>query len=178
MQGTIAFPEHKREIPVYYCGSLGVIKSDEIGTKTGLLYWDGKKLTRIQFPHHRTYAKFTLPDDAHYLPTFLEQIKKEKYKPVVVVSYPDDLAQEHVTTLKQIETSVILRRSKVIKQTDTEEVVNIRSELRTEDKIGAVIDTLFKDDEDLRGVFTDLLNSVDPKSVLDAYKTKMLEPTK
>ena len=178
MEGVIAFPEHKREIPVYYCGSLGVIKSDEIGTKTGLMYWDGVKFSRIPFPHHRTYAKFNLPDDAHLLPTFIKQVAKEKYKPLVVVSYPDDLDKEHIDTLKQLEKIVILRRSKSAKLVDDEEVINIRSELKTEDKISAVIDVLFKDDETLKNVFTDLLNSVDPKGVLDAYKEKMLEPTK
>ena len=174
MEGVVAFPEHKREIPVYYCGSLGVIKSDEIGTKTGLLFWDGTKFTRVPFPHHRTYAKLSIPDDAHLLPAFIKQVGKEKYKPLVVVSYPDDLDKEHMDTLKQLEKLVILRRSKSAKLVDEEEVINIRSELRTEDKISAVIDVLFKDDETLKNVFTDLLNSVDPKGVLDAYKDKML----
>jgi DNA repair exonuclease SbcCD nuclease subunit len=175
LESVLAYPEHGREIPVYYCGSLGVVKSDEIGTKTGLLYWDGVKMTRLPFKHHRTYAKFDLPDDAHLLNKFIEQAAKEKHKPVVVVSYPDSLDKQHLDTLKQIEPKVYLRRSKVIKTENDDEVINIRSELKTEDKVSAVVAELFKDDDTLKLVFIDLLNSADPKSVLDAYKSKMLE---
>ena len=173
IEGQIEIPELKRQIPVFYTGSLNVVRSNEIGDQKGVLYWDGQNLTRKHLEPTRTYAKFEFPQDEHMLPKFLEDIKDEKEKPLMVVVHQDDLTNEQKDSLKAFDGKVLLKCAKVRKG-KVEEVVNIRSELRTDNKIEGVAGLLIED-ESLRQLFVNLIQASDFKSLLDKYKEDILK---
>ncbi len=172
VDGKIIIPELNREIPAYYTGSLNVVRSNEIGENKGVLYWDGECLTRVAMEPCRTYAKFELPQDAHLFPQFLKNIENETNKPLMVVVYQDDVSKDHMDSLKTFESKVFLRTTKVRKG-QAVETLNIRSELRTDNKIEGVATNLIED-ATIRQLFINLIQSSDPKSLLDQYKKEIL----
>lgn len=166
-----------RKVFIGYCGSLGYVKSDEVGTKQGLLYFDGKKLSRLPFPMERDFVRLHLtknkiePVDFYY-----SKYKDYKgKKPVFIVEY-DRASADKLDTVKPLyEVGLVKLSRKVInEETGKEETINIRSELSSVERIGAVLRTIFPD-ETLYDVTFDLLTGDDPKTTLDEFKRTILD---
>ena len=77
-----------------YCGSLGMVKTDEIDTKTGLLYYDGDKLARVPFKPNREFIKadvVTLLEPINLVPSMTKFFRDAKgKKPIFVIEFNKD----------------------------------------------------------------------------------------
>jgi len=173
MNGVIKRPELGLTIPIEYCSSIGVIKSNEIGTKTGALAWDGKKLVRLPVAYPRVYAKITLPDDTHLINDMYEALKREKNQPLLLVTYGETTTKETIDSLKAFEEFAYVRFSQIKKTDIGEETINIRQELATNKREELVLNKLMKS-QPARELLLQLLHTTDQKVLLDQYKDKIL----
>lgn len=179
-EGVIADPAQKRKPEPYigYCGSLGVIKTDEIGTKEGLLFYDGEKLSRIPFSGGREFIKLNLADS---LTPINWVIKYQRFfrdnkgkKPLFIVEYDKDTKDKLPEANPLYEVGIV--RTSVTRKTgvkDKEETINIRSELKTNERIEQTL-RICAPEELIYNLTHSLLTNEDPKSVLDAFKQKIL----
>lgn len=170
---VIARPELGMTIPIEYCASLGVIKSNEIGTKTGVLMWDGKKLIRQKINYPRAYAKLSLPADTHWITSIYEQLKQEKEQPLLLVTYAEGTPKEILDSIKAFEEFAYVRCSETKKTDLGEETINIRQELATSKREETVLNKLMHNQQ-AKELLLELLHTTDPKGLLDAYKERIM----
>jgi hypothetical protein len=167
-------PACEKELFMGYCGSLGVTAADET-RKEGLYYFDGEKLKTIKYELPRPYVTIELyPDN---LEEKLELYNKVKYgigdeRPVFLVKLYDGV--DVGNRLNFLYDVGIVQVTKVKKNKEgTEELVNIRSELKTADRIEGVLRALtsgIAHGEQIMNIAYELLTSSDPKAVLDKFK--------
>ena len=172
----------KEELPyIGYCGSLGITKTDEIGRKAGVLYYDGNKLERYPFKLDRKFVRLHLGDSLepiNWINKFTAFFRDHQgKKPVIIVEYDKSCVEQlpligplyEVGIVKQ---ALARRKNMDDKDEPEEEVINIRSELKTTDRIGSVLKEILPEKEAYDLTF-DLLNNLDdPNSVLDKLKDK------
>jgi DNA repair exonuclease SbcCD nuclease subunit len=171
----------KKNLFAGYCGSLGVTAANET-EKPGLYYHDGDKLTNITYELPRKYVTIDIHEhvaESAYLSKFkktYEEYTKESKRPVFLIKLHNgaDIGN-HLNFLYDIG---YVRVSKVKKDKDgAEELINIRSELKTTERFQDVLKQLTKDSknrEQLHDLTYKLLTSEDTKSVLDEFKQNKL----
>lgn len=174
---------NKKDLPyIGYCGSLGITKTDEIGQKTGLLYYDGNKLTRYPFKLERKFVRFHLGDSIepiNWITKFTAFFRTHTgKKPVIIVEYDKNSEEQLPLIAPLYEVGIVkkaLARRKNMenaKEEAKEEVINIRSELKTNDRIERVLKEIISDKEAFDLTYNLLHNLDDPTSVLDKLKEK------
>lgn len=173
----------RKELPyIGYCGSLGITKSDEVGRKTGILYFDGSKLSRIPFDLDRTFVRFHLSDalePINWINKFAAFFKDNQgKKPVIIVEY-DRKSADSLALLGPLYEVGIVKKACARKKDDEEEeeteTINIRSELKTNDRISAVLKEMLPEKEAFDLVYALVKNVDDPTSILDELKSKYIE---
>jgi len=180
ISGVITDPAQKttNEPWIGYCGSLGVIKTDEIGTKEGILYWDGDQLIRLPFEIDRKFIRLNIADSlkpinwvVKYHNFFRNHNGK---KPIFIVEY-DKESKKLLPEAAPLYEVGIVKTIQTRKQIDkTDEVINIRSELKTNNHMEAAL----KDctlEQDIYDLILSTLVSDDPKVPLDQFKELTLK---
>lgn len=173
----------RAELPyIGYCGSLGITKTDEIGQKTGILYYDGEKLTRQPFKLTRKFVRFHLGDalePINWINKFTAFFKDNTgKKPVIIVEYDKNSAESLALVAPLYEVGIVkkvMSRNKNMEDPEAEEekeVINIRSELKTNDRITAVLKDCLPEKEAFDLTYELLNNLDDPNAVLDKLKKK------
>lgn len=163
-----------KELFVGYCGSLGVTAANET-EKPGLFYYDNNNnLSYIDYSLPRQYVTIdvypsTLQDIG--LSKF-EYYKADKKRPVFLVKLHDGV--DVGNKLDFLHELGYVRTSKVKKDKEgNEELINIRSELKTADRFSSVLKLLTKDmadGESIHQLAYELLTAADQKAVLDNLK--------
>jgi hypothetical protein len=163
-----------KELFVGYCGSLGVTASNET-EKEGLYYFDGEKLRTLKYDLPRQYV--TLDVDPDNLAQLAKDSLYAAYKlgpkrPVFLVKLHDGV--DVGNQLNFLYDIGFVKMTKVKQDKDgKEELVNIRSELKTSDRFSSVLRELTNDIEYGDKVFDisyKLLTEHDTKAVLDQFK--------
>jgi len=159
-----------KELFVGYCGSLGVTASDET-VKEGLYYWDGERLQLIEYSLPRKFVTINVTETSLPLLTadlFQEYLNLEA-KPVFICKLDDNIKVEH--KLDFLYELGYVKFTKVRKQASgQDELINIRSELKTADRFADVLRLLTQPLENSDQVYNtayELLVDQDPKRVLD-----------
>ncbi|HEY8402115.1 MAG TPA: metallophosphoesterase, partial [Cytophagaceae bacterium] len=179
VEGTITDPAMKREEPyIGYCGSLGVVKLPEINNKTGVLHYDGKKLQRVPFELPRQIIKVYINDllgPINLVNKYTNFFKDNKgKKPLFVVEY-DKSSKDKLPQLGPLYDVGIVKTIVVNSNSEEEEeVVNIRSELKTKDRIETALRESTEDEVVIKLIQQLIDNPDDFKSVLDNYKKEKL----
>jgi len=184
---SISDPTGEREVLPYigYCGSLGITKTDEVGRKTGVLYFDGTKISRLAFDLDREFVRFHLSDalePINWINKFAAFFKDHTgKKPVIIVEY-DNQSKELLPLLAPLYEVGIVKKAMARKkgddgENDVGETINIRSELKTNDRISAVLKEMLPEKEAFDFVYGLLKNIDDPTIVLDELKAKYIGET-
>lgn len=131
------FVKDKQEIYVGYCGSLGVTSSDETD-KTGYIYYDGAKLKRESYILPRSFIKYEVTKDTiqNYVANkdkLLSQLKSFSKKPILLLHYASDILDQ-LDQLNYVYEQALVKRIK-IKTEENVPYINLRSELKTNDRI-------------------------------------------
>jgi DNA repair exonuclease SbcCD nuclease subunit len=170
-------PGCDKELFMGYCGSLGVTASNET-EKEGLYYFDGEKLKTIKYELPRQYVTIDVYPDS------LEKVAKDKqyatYKlgpkrPLFLVKLYDGVEIGDKLNFLYDIGFVKMTKVKVDKE-GQEEMINIRSELKTVDRIGGVLRDLSREEENSDTVYDlayKLLTESDPKAALDQFKASI-----
>lgn len=176
---TIHDPSLKRKDLPYlgYCGSLGIVKTDEVDSKKGILYYDGTRLQRVPFSMDRKFIKFSLANSLepiNWVNKFVKFFREAKgKKPIFLITY--DKASSHL--LPQLAPLYDVGIVRIIMEQSFEggvkETVNIRSELSLGGKVQTVLKELTSDKE-LQDFAFKLINSEDPTILLDQFKQKSI----
>jgi len=167
-------PGCEKELFVGYCGSLGVTAANET-EKDGLYYYDGEKLRNLKYDLPRQYITIEIkPDNLEQVVTDSKQAayKLGPKRPVFLIKLYDNVdVGNQFNFLYELG---FVKMTKVKQQKDgNEELINIRSELKTADRFESVLRDLTRDMEDSEQVFNiayKLLTESDPKTVLDNFK--------
>jgi hypothetical protein len=176
---TYVDPVCSREVFAGYCGSLGVTASNET-SKPGLYYWVDGKLNLIEYTLPRKFV--TLDITAENINTYsksfyTEQYQKEKEKPVFICKYTSEVSQE-LDKLNFLYDLGIVKFSRArANDQQQEEFINIRSELKTDERIAEVLKTLTSDKENSKLLYDtvySLITSTEPAKILDNLKETML----
>lgn len=167
-------PGCSKELFMGYCGSLGVTAANET-EKEGLYYFDGEKLKTIKYDLPRQYVIVEVRPDN------LEEVARDsRYaayklgpkKPVFLVKLYDGV--EAGNSFNFLHDIGYVKVTKVKKnKDDQEELVNIRSEIKTADRFSSVLKELTRDSahgDKTYNIAYKLLTEVDPKAVLDQFK--------
>jgi DNA repair exonuclease SbcCD nuclease subunit len=173
-----------KELFVAYCGSLGVTAANETD-KPGLFYYDGEKITTIPYELPRQYVTIDIHEhltESKYLTEFkkrYEAYKTESKRPVFLVKLHNGaVTGNHLDFLHEIG---YVRTTKVKEDSEgREELVNIRSELKTADRFSSVLKSLTQDmvnGENIYQLAYELLTATEPKTTLDNLKEKTLWQT-
>jgi DNA repair exonuclease SbcCD nuclease subunit len=174
-------PICNRKVFVGYCGSLGVTAGDET-EKDGLYYWNETKLELIECPLPRKFV--TLEVNEKNISSFskdaFEIYRSESAKPVFLCKYASEVA-DSLDKLHFLYEYGMVKFTRVKKGADqVEEHINIRSELKTSDRISGVLKemTTGKEAGDLLYRFAyRLVTEEDPARVLDDLKSEVYEKT-
>jgi hypothetical protein len=169
-----------KELFVGYCGSLGVTASDET-KKEGLYYWDGDTLQLIEYSLPREFVVLDLTKEslAGVRREVLEQYKNSDKSPVFICKLAPGLDPED--KLDFLHEIGYVRTSRVRKGADgAEEMINIRSELKTADRYSSVLKVLLKDNENYDVLYDTaykiLTNPDDITSTLDELSKQINQP--
>lgn len=169
-------PVRNKKAFIGYCGSPAIIRRDEINTKTGLLHYDGKKLSRIPCFPDRVHRIVELTEDTdvnkEVLAITKEFEKAPTKRPLFVVTYSKGDQPELAKLAPLYDIGLVKLIQLTNKDTEDEEVVNIRSELKTENKIEEALKVCSPSTE-VYELTLSLLND-EPKTVLDNFKTTAL----
>lgn len=179
-EGEIHDPlEVRKDLPyIGYCGSLGMVKTNEIGHKKGLLHYDGTKLSRLPFELSRTFIKIILREAfgpinwvVRYSKFFTQNPQKKK--PLIVVEYSreDEHLLPQIAPLYDVGIVKLTLVSSNLGHKGEKEVINIRSELKASSKLSDALTEEFED-KDIRALATLLIEAEDPTTILDEFKTR------
>jgi len=179
-QARFHSPDCEKELFMGYCGSLGVTATNET-EKEGLYYFDGEKLKTLAYDLPRQYITIDVTRDN--LEETAQAARYNTYKlgpnrPVFIVKLHDGVELDN--KLNFLYDIGFVRVSKVKKTEEgAEELVNIRSELKTADRISGVLKDLTHNTEYGDAVYAlayQLLTSADTKTILDEFKASIYEP--
>jgi hypothetical protein len=173
-QTKFSIPACNKELFMGYCGSLGVTAADET-EKQGLYFFDGEKLKTLQYDLPRKYVTVDVTPanvDALANSEQYEGFKTGKNRPVFTVKLHDGV--EIGNKFNFLHDIGFVRVSKVKKNKEgQEELLNIRSELKTADRITQVLRDLTQSVENANQVFDlacKLLSDNETKATLDKFK--------
>ncbi len=164
---------------VGYCGSLGVVKTDEIEHKEGILYFDGTELQRVPFKLDRQFIRLNLGESFEpinwvekYAKFYTENPGK---KPVFLVEYTKEEKDLLPNIARLYEVGIVrVSTTRTCEKTTEKETINIRSELKTNDRIESTLKECAQEQEVFDLVF-EMLKTEDPKLTLDNFKKEILE---
>jgi DNA repair exonuclease SbcCD nuclease subunit len=168
-----------KELFVGYCGSLGVTAANETN-KPGLYYYDGEKLKTIKYDLPREYITVDVSQDnldqvANYYRNAARKPGPER--PVFLVKLYSGV--EIGSKLNFLYEIGHVKMTKVrVDGEGKEELVNIRSEIKTADRFSAVLRDLtagLENNERVYDIAYKLLTASDPKAVLDRFKEETYE---
>ncbi len=175
--------EERKNLPyIGYCGSLGMVKSSEIGNKKGILYYDGSTLTRVNFPLTRKFIKIVLAEafsPINWISKYSQFFKDYKgKKPLIVVEY-ESQEEEKLGLLNSLYEVALVKLAKVSKTSDSESAtINLRSELTTNKQTSIILRKELPDDETFK-LASALLDSEDQiAAVLDKFKASIFNADK
>jgi len=163
-----------KELFCGYCGSLGVTAANET-VKEGLYFFDGEKLKNIKYALPRQYVTLDVTPDnleAQTKDTQYATYKLGPKRPVFLVKLHDGV--DVGNKLDFLHEIGFVKTSKVKQDKDgKEELVNIRSEIKTADRFCGVLRELTRGVENSEAVYNlayKLLTEGDPKTTLDQFK--------
>jgi DNA repair exonuclease SbcCD nuclease subunit len=179
---TIADPTQTKSEPwIGYCGSLGIVKTDEVDTKIGLLYFDGIKLSRIPFKMDRRFIRLNLGDafsPINWVETYSRFFTNYKGKKPVFIIEHDSKTKKLLPEIGPLyDVGVVRVSAKRVSVGNKEETFNIRSELKTNDRISDTLKECAQEQKVFDLVFT-VLKADDPKTILDKFKVETITPSK
>lgn len=167
-------PGCDKELFMGYCGSLGVTAANETA-KEGLYFFDGDKLKLLKYDLPRQYVTLDITPDnleAQTKDTQYAAYKLGPKRPVFLVKLHDGV--DVGNKLNFLYDIGFVKVTKVKKDKDgKEELVNIRSELKTADRFSSVLRELtqgVENSEQVINIAYKLLTESDPKAVLDQFK--------
>ena len=167
IESTMLDDSGKNEIYIGFAGSLGMVKTDEIGTKTGLIFHDGDSIKRIPFPTDRLFFKIDLSDDGKVEPV---EVGEGQKKPVYYLTYSQDQKEQLKEYIKLYSRNGIVRWGKNnINKDISPTAISIRSEINSANRISDVLKDI-EPDEEIVKFCLDIMDSQEPKSVLDQFK--------
>jgi hypothetical protein len=167
-------PGCDKELFMGYCGSLGVTAANET-EKEGLYFFDGEKLKTIKYDLPRQYITLDInPDNLEKMTkdTQYAAYKLGTKRPVFLVKLHGGV--DVGNKLDFLHEIGFVKTSKVKKDKDgQEELINIRSEIKTADRFSSVLRELTAGVENSEAVYDlayKLLTEGDPKTTLDQFK--------
>lgn len=171
--------EKDRQAYIGYCGSLGVIDIAEIKNPKSVFYCDGTTLNRIPFTQRRAIIRINFKGDKHKsfdVSEYLKRYEAEVYKPVFSVDYDAD-SEPFLPLIKPLYEIGFVRTSQSIRsmKTGKDEVINIRSEIKTGEKIEQALADCCDGDQQVLSLLSNTLTSADPRGLLDEFKAKALQ---
>jgi len=175
-----AITDKGKKAYIGYCGSLGIVKSDEIGTKTGVLHWNGTELKRVPFKLDRDFHLIDFRGEN--VETFDVKLYIDRYanhtgkKPVFRIEY-DKLSNAKIEKLAPLYQVGLVKpiQQKVVAEGGEEETVNIRTELSTSDRIANTLRKICEDDS-LYNPTLELVTATEGwEAVLDKLKVELFE---
>lgn len=173
-QERFYYPGCDKEMFIGYCGSLGVTAANET-KKEGLYFFDGEKLKTLKYDLPRQYVTLDVdPDNLEQMASDSRYAayKQEPKRPVFLVKLHSGV--DVGNKLNFLYDIGFVKMTKVKKDKDgNEEMLNIRSELKTVDRISGVLRELTHGTEYGEQVFDlayKLLTASEPKQVLDQFK--------
>ena len=156
-----------------YCGSPGIIDASEVAHSKSVLYFNGSSLCRLPFNVGRTYIRYDSPDKVD-VAELVQSFRGSKKSPVFIIEATESTTQLSTRLRPLSEVGIVKMHYKRAERTDSREPLNIRSELSTTDRIGAVLENLTTD-QSLRDVaFEILTNDEDVEAKIDQLKVSML----
>ena len=162
-----------------YCGSLGITDISEAAHDHGVLYCDGSHLYRIPFLQRRAYVRINFKGDSFksfHPELFVTQYKDALYRPIFSVDWDTD-SEPALPKLKPLYNIGFVRLSQTIRSMKTgqeEVIVNVRSEMKTEEKIESALKQCCKGDQEIYSLLSEALVATDPKVTLDTFKQKAM----
>jgi hypothetical protein len=173
-QERFYYPGCDKEIFIGYCGSLGVTAAHET-SKEGLYFFDGEKLKTLKYDLPRQYVTLDVdPDNLDQMATDARYAayKQGPKRPVFLVKLHSGV--DVGNKLNFLYDIGFVKMTKVKKDKDgNEEMLNIRSELKTVDRVSGVLRELTHGTEYGEQVFDlayKLLTASEPKQILDQFK--------
>jgi DNA repair exonuclease SbcCD nuclease subunit len=173
-------PRTNQEIYVGYTGSLGVTRLDELDKK-GYLHFDGQELKRVEYNLERKFIEInvTIPWldglNAEERKKSVDTLKAHDKKPVVILKYTKDTV-DRIHELAFLYDYAVVRPTRVKQQDGQEQTINIRSEIKTDDKIENTLRQVeILKSEDAFNLALQLLKNPDgAKTTLDKFKETQL----
>jgi DNA repair exonuclease SbcCD nuclease subunit len=171
-------PVCDRKIFVGYCGSLGVTAADET-EKDGMYYWNGDKLEIVEYQLPRKFVTLNITKDNidNFSPSLYAEYVMSENKPVFLCKYTHEVSDQ-LDKLQFLYKIGMVKFTRVkLDKNNQEEHINIRSELKTADRIFNVLHELTngKDDSDIiYNTAVKLLTEDDTAKVLDSLKNEIL----
>jgi DNA repair exonuclease SbcCD nuclease subunit len=178
VEGAISDPTQSREdIWIGYCGSISIIKTDEIDVKEGILYFDGTTLTRLPFDTQRKYIRLDINDSLspiNWVEKYTRYFTNYKgKKPIFLIEYNKASESKLAQAAPLYEVGIVkLITSRRTTESDAE-TVNIRSELKTNSRIEKTLKECAQE-QDVYDLLLAILNVDDPKAALDKFKDDSL----
>jgi hypothetical protein len=177
-----------REVFAGYCGSLGVTASNET-EKPGLFYWENDKLQIIPYELPRKFITIDIDkqtveklteNEATYRDNFIKLYGSEVEKPVFICKYASETSQELDKFNFLYDLGIVkFSRARALENTQ-EEMINIRSELKTAERISEVLKALSAGHDNSKLVYDtaySLITAAEPATVLDQLKQTLIETT-
>lgn len=177
IEGSLTGPAGRKAY-LGYCGSLGITASNDIGTKTGLLHYDGQELRRVAFDLGRDFVKIDLTtstvtgfDIGYYISKYKMHRGRQ---PVFLVDYTAAM-KDRLPELRPLYQLGYVRATQQRSKVDGPalQAVSIRSDLNNEAKMTVILKDMIPDEE-VRTLLTAALHTEDPKLPLDEFRTKYL----
>lgn len=172
-------PVCSREVFAGYCGSLGVTASNET-SKPGLYYWADGQLNLIDYALPRKFVTLDITEtniDTYQQSQFTELYLHEDEKPVFICKYTSEVSSQLDKLNFLYDLGIVkFTRARATEQ-HQEEFINIRSELKTEERIAEVLKVLTADKENSKLLYDtvySLITSTEPANILDDLKETML----
>jgi hypothetical protein len=162
-----------------YTGSLGVCDISEAARDHSVIYCDGTTLRRIPFVQRRSFIKINFRGDAYknvHMDMLVNQYKDAQFRPLFHITYDSD-SEKFLNKIKPLYSAGFVRTSQTIKSMKTgveEVVVNVRSEMKTEEKIETALKACCEGDQEVYDLLSNTLTSEDPKVALDAFRERAL----
>lgn len=161
-----------------FCGSPGITDISETKFKHSVLYFDGVSLEREQLFDIRSFVKINLVGEEgknFEVATLIDKYKNEEKKPIFIVRY-DSSNETNLSKIRPLYELGHVKKHRVHAGVDgqQEELVSLRSELTTNERITAVLKEVCKEPQ-LYDLSLRLVSGEDPKFVLDEFQFKSFE---
>lgn len=156
-------------IPIHYTGSLGVTELSEIKNKKGLLVWEHDHFKRIPFKLKREIIEINFLPPTHTGFDASSFEKEYESQPVFIVRCDKKSYADRQLFDKLYDIGFVLPVKEAHQQQgDTEEVIDIREEIKDNSRSDNVLRECLRSKEGFN-LAKNLLTSENPKIVLDQF---------